>query len=186
MGKREDICNAALAIVSEEGVRGLTLPRLFERANTGSGTFYHYFKDRDDLLDTLYFRCYDIMQKELVSADDKSLPFPERLEKLCICAFDACNAYPSEFNFLYWESCGYVGLEKETCRLSPFMLMFSYFFSQAKEAGELKNSFSSAFLARMTYGMVESALWGYRRGYNALDETAAIQLSRFIWSGLTR
>lgn len=184
MGKREDIRDAALDIISEEGMRGLTLPRLFERASTGSGTFYHYYRDRDDLLDTLFLHCFDVVAQELDSADDESLTYPERLERFLICTFGVCEAYPREFSFLYWGSCGYTGLETECCRLSPFSLMLTRLLSQARESGEMTVDFSPVLVAHMIYGMVESALWGHRNGLNALDEVTAARFSRCVWSGL--
>ena len=58
MGRRDDICDAALSIISEGGIRALTLPVLFKRAQTGAGTFYHHFRDREDLIDAVCERCY--------------------------------------------------------------------------------------------------------------------------------
>lgn len=82
MGKYEDIRAAALEIMSDQGVRALTLPLLFERARTGAGTFYHHFKDRDDLVNAVFRYCYDTAVSDLSDNDDPAAPARERLDLL--------------------------------------------------------------------------------------------------------
>lgn len=184
MGKYEDIRDAALDIVSEEGVRGLTLPRLFEHAHTGSGTFYHYFKDREDLMDAVFRHCFDVALRALEPFDAEALSFSERFEKLCVGSFRACRLYPREFSFLYGSTCGYISPDKDCCRLSPFLLALTHLLVEAHEAGELNRSFPPVVLARMIQSMIASALWGHEHGLVVMDEAAALQFSRGIWASL--
>ncbi len=95
MGRRDDICDAALSIISEGGIRVLTLPVLFKRAQTGAGTFYHHFRDREDLIDAVYERCYQVAKEQLEGVDDPAAPPRERFYVLCRHMFwAACAAHP--------------------------------------------------------------------------------------------
>ena len=54
MGKRDDILQATLDIVVDEGVAAFSFAKLFERAGVGAGTVYHYFAGKDALLEALF------------------------------------------------------------------------------------------------------------------------------------
>src|SRR4051795_7522907 len=50
---REQIAQAALELVDQEGVEALTMQRLAQRLGAGTMTLYGYFRGRDDLLDAV-------------------------------------------------------------------------------------------------------------------------------------
>lgn len=54
MDKRDHIMQAALALFAERGYHGTPVSMIAEKAKVGSGTIYRYFKDKDDLVNTLY------------------------------------------------------------------------------------------------------------------------------------
>lgn len=105
--------------MSESGIRALTLPVIFEHAHTGAGTFYHYFKDREDLLDAVYAHCFDLAIEELSDKDDPDATTRERFNCFCRNMFHAYRVYPREFNFLYWYTFGYVEPDVNCCRVIP-------------------------------------------------------------------
>ena len=51
--RREAILRAAAEIISEYGTAGLTLHATAKRAKSSIGSMYHFFSDKDELLDTL-------------------------------------------------------------------------------------------------------------------------------------
>lgn len=51
--RREAILKTAAEIISESGVAGLTLHATAKRAKSSVGSMYHFFSDKDELLDTL-------------------------------------------------------------------------------------------------------------------------------------
>jgi AcrR family transcriptional regulator len=51
--RREAILNAAAEIIMEHGIGGLTLHATAKRAESSIGSMYHFFSDKEELLDTL-------------------------------------------------------------------------------------------------------------------------------------
>lgn len=47
---RQKIIDAAVTIIQEKGSEGLTVRGVCSLADLSTGTFYHYFRDKDDLL----------------------------------------------------------------------------------------------------------------------------------------
>lgn len=74
---RERILAAALALLDEVGLDGLTMRRLAERLEVQAGALYRHVRDKDELLDLL---------AEAICADqpepDPALPWREQLHRL--------------------------------------------------------------------------------------------------------
>lgn len=50
------ILDAAARLICEKGIVGMTMHALAERAQTSIGSLYHFFRDREDVIDALYER----------------------------------------------------------------------------------------------------------------------------------
>lgn len=58
--KKESIFNAAHQVLGERGFHGLSIAEVAKKANVATGTIYHYFGDKDDLIRQLHQ--YTILQ----------------------------------------------------------------------------------------------------------------------------
>jgi AcrR family transcriptional regulator len=67
---REDICNAALALVDEEGLDALSMRRLGSRLGIEAMSLYHHVRDKADLLDALHAAVLGKLEPEGVAGDD--------------------------------------------------------------------------------------------------------------------
>lgn len=79
---KESIYEAALAVLCKFGVSGITMSRVAEAANVTKGNLYHYFRDKDELLQVFDVR---LLQPYFQAAEDvakSDLPAPLKLEKL--------------------------------------------------------------------------------------------------------
>ena len=47
MSKKDDIFNAALSLIVEDGIQTVTISKILEKANVGSGTLYNYFSGKE-------------------------------------------------------------------------------------------------------------------------------------------
>lgn len=184
VGKYEDMRDAALAIMSESGVRALTLPALFERAHTGAGTFYHYFKDREGLIEAVFLHCYEIAVHELADTDDPEAPARQRFDALCHHMFHAYVAYPQELNFLYWHTFGYVEPDVNYCRVIPSVMLLTSVIDSAQKEGLVRTTAAPSVMARVVRGMVASVFWGHQRDAYIMDQDAAQRFADSAWRAI--
>ena len=181
MGRREDIIDAALSIMSEDGARGLTLPAIFERVGTGSGTFYHYFKGVDALIQEVFVHCCAISQEALRSTDDPSMPIRERFF-LCVKAiFQAYVDYPREMKFLYWYAYGYVVPNETNPDSIPSLDFLVEVLEDAQASGLVETGVAPVVEARMVRGLIASAVWGNDRGMFADDPKSLHVFTKACW-----
>lgn len=181
MGKREDILDAALDIIVERGIRGLTLPLLFERAKTGSGTFYHYFKGTEALVDELYAHCCDIAEEAVNEKDDEALPVHDRFDEAIANIFQAHRDFPRELCFIYWYAYGLVVPDAVTSRPVPSISLLTQIIEKGQEEGLLTTGSPAVISARMIRGMVASCLWGHEHEYYVLTDEGFSWFSKRAW-----
>jgi AcrR family transcriptional regulator len=65
---QEDFHRAALAIIAERGVSGVTVASISERLGSPTGSFYHRFASRDVLLGSLWLRAVLEFQTGIAAA----------------------------------------------------------------------------------------------------------------------
>lgn len=66
----EDFLGAALAIIAERGVSGVTVASIIDRVGAPTGSFYHRFASRDVLLGSLWLRAVLEFQTGISAALD--------------------------------------------------------------------------------------------------------------------
>ena len=62
--KREEIVQAALEIIAENGFHGAPMAMIAERASVAVGTIYLYFESKDDLI----IRTYDCLEGQMLAS----------------------------------------------------------------------------------------------------------------------
>jgi AcrR family transcriptional regulator len=98
-GNRERILAAALRLFTSQGFHGTPTAQISREAGVSTGTLFHYFPDKNTLIDELYL----LIQREVAEAvracDDPTLPTRRRLER-CFRGYIAWGmAHPEEVRF---------------------------------------------------------------------------------------
>lgn len=103
MGKREDILQATLDLVVEEGLASFSFSKLFVRARVGSGTVYHYFEGKDALLEALYIDVAVRLDRGVFAQWSPDLPLRAQFEAIFRGFARFAMAHPKEVAFI--ETC---------------------------------------------------------------------------------
>jgi AcrR family transcriptional regulator len=184
MSRQDDIREEALAIICEGGIRSLTLPALFERVHTGAGTFYHYYKDRDDLIDSIFEHAYNIAEAAFDGIGETDGSVYTRFEELCTAICEAYKKYPRELNFLYWYEYGYIAPEKAGERVIPSIRHLSAVIADGQAEGIVRIDATPNMIARVVRGMAASLFWGYERGEYELSPAAITRFAQSAWRAI--
>jgi AcrR family transcriptional regulator len=103
MGKREDILEATLDLVVDDGLASFSFSRLFERANVGAGTVYHYFSGKDALLEALYTAIAQRMDEGVVRTWSTEMTVRQQFDVLVRGLAEYTLAHPKDLALL--EAC---------------------------------------------------------------------------------
>lgn len=187
MAKKDEIIEAALDIICQDGVRSLTLPALFQKARTGAGTFYHYFSGREELIEAVFDVCCAVAVDELTSFKQLEGSAESRFGALCQMLFRAYRVHPREMLFLYLYGYGYVRrLDKsEGTRSIPSIPVIAETISQGQQEGSLSPHADPLVCARAIRSSLASVYWSHRCGLCEIDDEAAAGFACGCWRALS-
>jgi AcrR family transcriptional regulator len=82
--KREHILKAALDLFIQQGFEKTPTSMISKAANVATGTLFHHFKTKEELISALYLDIKLSLQSALTSADSESLPDKNNMNELFI------------------------------------------------------------------------------------------------------
>lgn len=93
---KQKIYDAALLLFDKYDFNTVTVDDICNYTNLSKGTFYHYFKSKEDLVIVAFIKALDKYIKENYKLDD-ILPFEEQFTDFVLCMFDFAKSVGKEF-----------------------------------------------------------------------------------------
>jgi TetR/AcrR family transcriptional regulator len=108
---QEAISDAAVAVLAEHGVEGMTMQRVAAAADLAKGSLYGYFHDKQDLLRLVHAKLVDPILKTTDEVLQADLPATRKLEAVVRVVFDQLARHHGVFNLLLRDDTARVVLE---------------------------------------------------------------------------
>ncbi|GIO62383.1 MULTISPECIES: TetR/AcrR family transcriptional regulator [Paenibacillus] len=180
MSKREDILSATLDLINQEGLQSTTIPKIFKKANVGSGTFYHYFNNKEELVNELFRAIGTHMGEVVISNYDPTLTIFERLKCMLRNIAEFALKYPKELWFLenYYHS-PYISDESRNMQ-DPAMNEFFVIVDQGQKQGIIRDM-DKMMCCQILNGIIISVIKGSLAGKYPLDEYQIQQTIEACW-----
>jgi AcrR family transcriptional regulator len=102
-GKRERILEAALAVFSRKGVFASRIADIASEAGIAYGLVYHYFKNKDEILNTIFDESWGSLAERLEQAEKRGETTPERLRSVAESFIEVYHARPQLVELLMLE-----------------------------------------------------------------------------------
>ena len=80
--KRRIILDAAVRVFAREGFHACRVSDIANEAGVAYGLVYHYFKSKDQVLDTLFLERWDVLLEAIRHTDAQQLPADEKLHHI--------------------------------------------------------------------------------------------------------
>ena len=77
--KRRVILDAAITVFAREGFHRCRVSDIAREANVAYGLVYHYFRSKDEVLDTLFTERWSLLLEAITAADRSDAPVRDRL-----------------------------------------------------------------------------------------------------------
>lgn len=97
--KEAAIRDQAIEMIVKEGFHGLSMQKLAKAANISASTIYIYFKNREDMLNKLFYYVEDIFTRESLKNFDPKMGFEEGLWLQWKNRYRHILTYPLHFHF---------------------------------------------------------------------------------------
>lgn len=100
MNKRNQILETTLNLVAEIGFHATSINLIIEKSNVAAGTVYHHFKNKEELIDTLYSNLKEEMGKAIIENLEQPLNYKEKFFLIWKNLFAFYIQNPKKFEFL--------------------------------------------------------------------------------------
>ena len=168
--KRQDILDAATAILARDGFNGLSIQKLAKEAKMAAGTVYLYFKDKDSVIAEVRLWLAKQIADAIQEGVDDAEPLEQQYQTMC---HNVWNIGGSGLGLLQtriqYESLP-TPLDKELRNTErSYFYKIDKLFEKGRSSGELKNLPSTVLFSLS----LESCVSLTRKHFQQIDEIDA-------------
>lgn len=181
--KKQAIFRSTLRLIREFGFHGTPMSQIAQEAGVATGTIYHYFTSKDELIVELFRYCKELMHRATFKDEERALPYPDRFVAIWTNLVKHYISHPEVLSFLeQFFSSPYVKVVyPEDCVC--FQDEVSVFLKQGIREGHIKrldiNIISAAYL-----GTVSATAKRHNNGRFTFDEQDMKHMVGIIWDGI--
>jgi AcrR family transcriptional regulator len=161
--RRRQILDAAVKVFARSGFNGCRVSDIADEAGVAYGLVYHYFRSKDEVLDTLFLERWGVMLEMIEQVDAQDIPARDKLYAIASFIVDSYRHDPHLMKVIIVEvtraanSFGQTHLDvirKAYGRISDIV-------ERGQADGEFKDDVTPQFAALAFYGAIEQVLTGW-------------------------
>ena len=161
--KRRMILDAAVVAFAKRGFHACRVSDIADEANVAYGLVYHYFRSKDEVLDTLFLDRWNVLLAVISEIDGKQLPVREKLYEIASFIVESYRHDPDLMKVIIVEvtraanSFGRTHLGK----IREAYALIAEIVAKAQADGTFKREVTPEFAALAFYGAIEQVLTGW-------------------------
>jgi TetR/AcrR family fatty acid metabolism transcriptional regulator len=161
--KRRLILDAAVRVFARRGFNGCRVSDIADEAGVAYGLVYHYFRSKDEVLDTLFLERWNVLLDVIRDLDAGDAPPREKLHAITSFIVDSYRHDPELMKVIIVEvtraanSFGRTHLAK----IREAYDLIAAIVERAQADGTFKTTVTPEFAAMAFYGAIEQVLTGW-------------------------
>jgi AcrR family transcriptional regulator len=161
--KRRVILDAAVRVFAREGFHTCRVSDIADEAGVAYGLVYHYFKSKDQVLDTLFLERWDVLLDAIRETDAQDVPACEKLGHIAGFIIESYRHDPDLMKVIIVEvtraanSFGAVHIGK----IGEAYALIRGVVEKAQRKGEFRAEIPAEFAVMAFYGAIEQVLTGW-------------------------
>jgi TetR/AcrR family fatty acid metabolism transcriptional regulator len=161
--KRRLILDAAVRVFARRGFNGCRVSDIADEAGVAYGLVYHYFRSKDEVLDTLFLERWNVLLDVIRDLDASDGPPREKLHAITSFIVDSYRHDPELMKVIIVEvtraanSFGRTHLAK----IREAYELIATIVERAQADGTFKTTVTPEFAAMAFYGAIEQVLTGW-------------------------
>ncbi|MBP0016377.1 MAG: TetR/AcrR family transcriptional regulator [Cyanobacteria bacterium SBLK] len=181
--KKQRILDATMELIAENGLHATPMSQISKRSKVSAGTIYHYFSNKDELINYLYLE----LKKEMFDAAflgyDLPTPYQKRFLLIWRNTFNFLISRPKHLSLI--EQCTTSPLISEEVqeKTNRYLATALGFITEGIESGHLKKMDNQLILSLM-YGSILSTVKLQFAGDLEITDEHREAAALFCWDGL--
>jgi TetR/AcrR family transcriptional regulator, fatty acid metabolism regulator protein len=161
--RRRQILDAAVAVFARQGFNQCRVSDIADEAGVAYGLVYHYFRSKDEVLDTLFLERWNVLLQVIRDLDGRELAARQKLTAIASFIVDSYRHDPDLMKVIIVEvtraanSFGRTHLDQ----IRQAYDLIEAIVAKAQADGEFKDTVTPQFAALAFYGAIEQVLTGW-------------------------
>lgn len=185
--KYQQIIEAAVKVIAENGYHASQVSKIAKEAGVADGTIYLYFKNKEDLLISIFEDKMGQFIKEIAEETSKEINADEKLKKLIEMHFEQLENHYSLAIVTQLE----LRQSNHTLRrqinqvLKSYLKVIDGIIDEGKEEGSFRNDIQTKLLRQMIFGTLDEVVTNWvmkERKYSLGSQAKSVH--KFLSAGL--
>jgi AcrR family transcriptional regulator len=175
--KRRQLLEAAVRVFAAKGFHAARVGDIAAEAGVAHGLLYHYFRSKDELLETVFRDTWTAMLARFSEVEESDDPAPEKLRKLVALVLRTWRRDQNLVRVLVREVTRSPHLSMEVDEVAGAFAAIERVVAKGQGEGELRERVDPRLAAVVVYGAVEEILTGWVLGQlpDSDDDIAAAE-----------
>jgi TetR/AcrR family transcriptional regulator, fatty acid metabolism regulator protein len=186
--RREELLDAAVRVFARKGFRAARVGDIAEEAGVAHGLLYHYFRSKDEVLETIFRDTWQRLVAETERIETSGVPLREQLRRFARIYLGSWLMTPELIGVLVREIARSPAVGERVDEIRGVFLALSRMIAAARERGEVRADCNVRFATFAVYGALEEILTGWVLGQLPAEEEdverAVSTVVDVAWAGL--
>jgi TetR/AcrR family transcriptional regulator, fatty acid metabolism regulator protein len=161
--KRRIILDAAVRVFARQGFNGCRVSDIADEAGVAYGLVYHYFRSKDEVLDTLFLERWNVLLEAIRETDRQDISPRDKLYAIASFIVDSYRHDPELMKVIIVEVTRAANTFGQTHlgKIREAYELIADIVAKAQEEGAFKDTITPQFAAMAFYGAIEQVLTGW-------------------------
>ncbi len=183
--KEQKILDTSLPLFVEKGFHGTSTAEIAKTAGVATGTLFHYFKTKEDLIDRLYIYSKESILKAAEGDYDEDKSFKENVKSLWLNFVNFGIEDPYKFNFIMTFHCSPYITSFTKGRIEEKFVDLLKVYKKGFREGEIKQMYDE-LLMDYFWGNVLNTITHFEKNPERMNQEN-IELSfELFWDGISK
>jgi AcrR family transcriptional regulator len=161
--KRRVILDAAVRVFARQGFNQCRVSDIADEAGVAYGLVYHYFRSKDEVLDTLFLERWNVLLDVIRDLDGRDIAPREKLYAIASFIVDSYRHDPDLMKVIIVEVTRAANSFGQThlVKIREAYGLIAEIVAKAQEQGAFKDTVTPEFASMAFYGAIEQVLTGW-------------------------
>ena len=162
--KRRLLLDAAVRVFATKGYHRCRVGDIAEEAGVAHGLLYHYFRSKEDLLETVFRETWTLMLQAVEGVETSDDPAREQLRKVAAIVLRSWRDQPDTIRVLVREVTRSSHLQERIGEIEKAFAALERIIKRGQETGEFRAELDTRLASAVFYGALEEILTGWVLG----------------------
>ena len=183
--KEQKILDTSLKLFVEKGFHGTSTAEIAKTAGVATGTLFHYFKTKEELIDRLYIYTKESILEEVQEDYDENKPFKENVKSLWLKFVCLGIKEPYKFNFIMtFHCCPYITSFTKG-RIEEKFVDLLEVYKKGFEEGKIKEMYDE-LLMDYFWGNILNTIMHFEKNPEKMNKENVDLSFELFWDGISR